>query len=458
MDIETAKILATRYNDVLSAMSKHILTAYRYYSGQNDIKFRKVKVDCKEEGKSLLRRADNRIAFPFHALLVDQKASYLFTAPPTFDVGDDKANQAIRKALGSGYGKKIKNLCVDASNAGISWVHYWKDASGNFMWMPIPALQVYPIYTDDLEANLRAVMRCYQTLDDNGDEWKVYEFWNDQEVEVYKSRANQFVPFERFSIMLDGTETPTNTYRHELGAVPFIPFCNNSQSRSDLDRVKDLIDAYDKTFSGFVDDLEDIQEVILVLTNYGGEVTKEFLDDLKYYKTIQVDSTGDGDKSGVSTLTIDIPVEARDKLLDLTRKAIFDMGQGIDPQQQGLDRTSGEAMKFMYSLLELKAGLLETEFRFGLDTLIRALCRISGIDEPEFIMQTWTRTAIRNDAELADMCNKSVGVLSTKTILKNHPFVEDPEAEEKEIRKEKEAAASEEDAYRGSFGQQTGQE
>lgn len=213
-----------------------------------------------------------------------------------------------------------------------------------------------------------------------------------------------------------------------------------------------------KLFSGFVDDLEDIQEVILVLTNYGGEVTKEFLDDLKYYKTIQVDSTGDGDKSGVSTLTIDIPVEARDKLLDLTRKAIFDMGQGIDPQQQGLDRTSGEAMKFMYSLLELKAGLLETEFRFGLDTLIRALCRISGIDEPEFIMQTWTRTAIRNDAELADMCNKSVGVLSTKTILKNHPFVEDPEAEEKEIRKEKEAAASEEDAYRGSFGQQTGQE
>lgn len=161
-----------------------------------------------------------------------------------------------------------------------------------------------------------------------------------------------------------------------------------------------------------------------MLTNYGGTDTKHFLDDLKYYKTIQVDSTGDGDRSGVSTLTIDIPVEARDKLLELTRKAIFDMGQGVDPQQQSFDRTSGEAMKFMYSLLELKAGLMETEFRLGLDTLIRAICRLSGITEPDNILQTWTRTAIRNDSELADMCSKAVGVLSTKTILKNHPFVE----------------------------------
>ena len=451
MELEEARRLVTKYESAMTAAAAHMEVAYRYYAGQNDIKFRQTRVDCGEEGKSLLRRADNRIAFNFHALLVDQKASYLFTAPPVFDVGNESANKKIRAALGGAYGRKIKNLCVDTSNAGVSWVHYWKDDSGNFQWMPVPAVQVYPIFTDDLQADLSAVMRCYRTLDDDGKEWKIYEFWNDTETEVYRQQDDVFLPFDRFSMLLDGVATPANVYRHGLGAVPFIPFFNNGQSRSDLDRVKDLIDAYDKTFSGFVDDLEDIQEVILVLTNYGGTDTKHFLDDLKYYKTIQVDSTGDGDRSGVSTLTIDIPVEARDKLLDLTRKAIFDMGQGVDPQQQSFDRTSGEAMKFMYSLLELKAGLMETEFRLGLDTLIRAICRLSGLAEPETVIQTWTRTAIRNDSELADMCSKAVGVLSTKTILKNHPFVDDPEAEEKEIRKEKAAAEDEADTYRKSF-------
>jgi len=165
---------------------------------------------------------------------------------------------------------------------------------------------------------------------------------------------------------------------------------------------------------------------------------KQFLSDLKYYKSIQVDSAGDGDKSGVSTLNIDIPVEARDKLLELTRKAIFDTGQGIDPQQQGLDSTSGEAMKFLYALLEIKAGLMETEFKIGLAELVRAICRVHG-QEPGQIVQTWTRTSIRNDAELASMCSDSVGVISKKTIIKNHPFVEDAEKELEQIEKERQA-------------------
>ena len=186
-----------------------------------------------------------------------------------------------------------------------------------------------------------------------------------------------------------------------------------------------------------MNDLEDIQEVIFILTNYSGENRSEFLQDLKNYKTVQFESMGADDKSGLSTLTIEIPVEARKEMLDITRKAIFDMGQGIDPQQQGLDGTSGEAMKFLYSLLELKAGITETEFRLGFNKLVRAICKYHGNDNVGVMTQTWTRTSIRNDAELVDMCSKSMGVVSRKTILKNHPFVDNVEDEEKELEDEK---------------------
>ena len=300
-----------------------------------------------------------------------------------------------------------------------------------------------PVWSRKLDKKLLAVLRVYKDFDENGDEWDIYEYWTDTACEAFRKRgADSFDGLTYCPMFTDfytaGLTDADNRMIHNFGRVPFIPFFNNNIATRDLDAVKGLIDTYDKTFSGFVDDLEDIQEVILVLTNYGGQDMKQFLSDLKYYKSIQVDSAGDGDKSGVSTLNIDIPVEARDKLLELTRKAIFDTGQGIDPQQQGLDSTSGEAMKFLYALLEIKAGLMETEFKVGLAELVRAICRAHG-QEPGQIIQTWTRTSIRNDAELASMCSDSVGIISKKTILKNHPFVEDAEKELDQIEKERQA-------------------
>lgn len=453
MELEAAKKLIEKYDGLDAVRLKKADVALRYYLGDNDIMYRKPKDKCDEP----LRNADNRIAFNFHSLLVDQKASYMFTAPPLFDTKDNTLNEIIAATLGDGYAKKCKDLCVDASNAGVGWLHYWIDEKKGFCYGVIPSMQVRPVYSMRLEKELEAVLRTYRMVDDNGDEWQIYEIWNDKECQAYRKRAEMFQPFDMFSyVNLDGMAEPTNTFRHDFGAVPFIPFPNNNVCTGDLDKIKNLIDSYDKTYSGFVDDLEDIQQVVFVLTNYGGADLKQFLSDLKYYKTIQVESAGSEDKSGVSTLTIDIPVEARDKLLDITRKAIFDMGQGIDPQQQGFDNTSGEAMKFLYSLLELKAGLMETEFRAGFGELVRAIGRYYG-KEPEQIVQTWTRTSIRNDAELVDMCQKSVGVISTKTILKNHPFVENAEDEEKELAAEKENAAKETDIYRKAFNQQGGE-
>lgn len=453
MELEAAKKLIEKYDGLDAVRLKKAEVALRYYLGDNDIMYRKPKDKCDEP----LRNADNRIAFNFHSLLVDQKASYMFTAPPLFDTKDDTLNEIVAATLGDGYAKKCKDLCVDASNAGVGWLHYWIDEKKGFCYGVIPSMQVRPVYSLRLEKELEAVLRTYRMVDDNGDEWQIYEIWNDKECQAYRKRAEMFQPFDMFSyVNLDGMAEPTNTFRHDFGAVPFIPFPNNNVCTGDLDKIKNLIDSYDKTYSGFVDDLEDIQQVVFVLTNYGGADLKQFLSDLKYYKTIQVESAGSDDKSGVSTLTIDIPVEARDKLLDITRKAIFDMGQGIDPQQQGFDNTSGEAMKFLYSLLELKAGLMETEFRAGFGELVRTIGRYYG-KEPEQIVQTWTRTSIRNDAELVDMCQKSVGVISTKTILKNHPFVENAEDEEKELAAEKEKAANDADIYRKAFNQQGGE-
>ena len=204
-------------------------------------------------------------------------------------------------------------------------------------------------------------------------------------------------------------------------------------------------------FSGFLNDLEDTQEIIFVLTNYGGTDLEEFLHDLKKYKTIQLEDDGSGDgKGSLETLTISIPIEAREKFLEITRKAIFEQGMGVDPDPQKFGTASGVALKYLYSLLELKAGFMETEFKLGFAHFVRAICRYLGV-KCERIIQTWTRTAVTNDAELAEICQKSVGTVSTESILKAHPLVEDVEKEKEQLEVEEKKEQEKSNLYVGVF-------
>ena len=111
----------------------------------------------------------------------------------------------------------------------------------------------------------------------------------------------------------------------------------------------------------------------------------------------------------MSTLNIEIRIEASaaQSVLEATRKAIFEQGQGFDPQPENFGNQSGEALKFMYSLIEMKAGLTEKEFQLGFVRMVRAIYRHEGIDCKK-IIQTWPRTCVKNDTEQAQICKDSV--------------------------------------------------
>lgn len=441
MDIEVMKKLIRKYQPGHTAFVMNALQARNYYENKTDILMEKPKE--KEQEEKPLRNADNRIPFNFHGLLVNQKAAYMFTAPPLFDLGGKQANKQLTKFLGDKYAKVCKDLCIDASNCTLGWLHVWKNAKSEWKYAVVPSDQVVPVWSKSLEKELLGVLRIYQDIDEEtGDSYTIYEYWNDMECNAYRLKAGdelgQLTPYQMFQVDPELCEMSAQ-YRHEVGEVPFFPFFNNNIDTNDLVNIKPLIDTYCKVFSGFVNDLEDIQEVIFVLTNYGGANLGQFLRDLKDYKAIKIESEGDGDRSGVSTLTIELPVEAREKLLTITRKCIFEQGQGIDPDPENFGNSSGVALNFLYSLLELKAGLQETEFKLGFGRFIRCVCRLLNIPiKDDTIVQTWTRTSVKNDLELSQIAAQSKVSISQETIVKNHPWVEDPESELAAIKKEEE--------------------
>ena len=458
MDIETMKQLIKKYEPGHATFVTRAAVAERYYRNETDILFRdKPKDKEKEESDNPLRNADNRIPRNFHGLIVNQKAAYAFTAPPLFDVGSTASNKRITEALGDEYAKNCMELCVNAANTSIGWVHYGQGDSG-FEWAVVPSEQIIPVFDRSLKRRLIGVMRVYPDIDDTtGDNYTVYEYWTDAECQAFRRRTGDELELLTYYDMFMDPESGDMVadYRHDFGEVPFIPFYNNNIHTDDLRNIKPLIDVYDKVYSGFINDLDDIQELIFVLSGYGGQDLNEFLSDLKKYKAIKIESDEDG---SVSTLNIEIPIEARNSVLEATRKAIFEQGQGFDPQPENFGNQSGEALKFMYSLLEMKTGLMETEFKLGFARLVRAICKSLGI-QCGTIIQTWTRTCIKNDTEQAQICKDSVGIVSKKTILKAHPLVEDADAEIKQLEKEEKEAQEKADAYVGAFsakGRETG--
>ena len=462
MDIENVKKMIKKYTASNASFIQQAEEARRYYENETDIlqePSKKEKRKAEGESETPLRNADNRIPFNFHGLLVNQKASYMFTAPPLFDVGTDGANKVLRSFLGDKYPKVCKDLCVEASNTTVGWIHVWNDReSGGYNYAVVPSDQIIPVWDKSLEKKLLGVLRIYHDITEDETELDVYEYWNDRVCEAYAVQAGNTVdeglePYRIFTVIdTAGNIAEESSFEHGIGEVPFFAFSNNNIGTNDLKKIKPLIDTYCKVFSGFVNDLEDIQEIIFVLTNYGGADLNEFLRDMKNYKTIKIDNDSGDDKSGVSTLTIEIPVEAREKMMEVSRKCIFEQGMGIDPDPQNFGNSSGVALNFLYSLLELKAGLMETEFRPSFGRFIRCICRLLGVSVKEdTITQTWTRTSVRNEQELAQIASQSKGVISDETIVRNHPWVENPEKELEQLQEQEEEQMQKAEGYQEAF-------
>lgn len=434
MDINKIKRIITQDYE----RRRQIAIEKKYYENDNMIK----TTGILPADTDPLRNADNRVSHNFHQLITDEKVAYMFTYPVLFDISDKDTNKKITKTLGDDFKSESAYLCTNATNNKVAWLHYWIE-DDEFQYATVETEQCIPVFDGKLKKKLVGFFRYYEVVEEDErchiNSYVIFENWTNNHCEKYTFKGNlsgtglTYLP-ERF-----------DEFDHELEEVPFIEFKNNRNMISDLKKYKDLIDIYDKVMSGYANDLEDIQQLIYILENYGGEDLKEFLRELKRFKTVKTETGADGrTNGGLKTLSIEIPVEARNSILDILKKQIYESGQALQQDIEGFGNASGVALKFFYRKLELKAGLTQIEFEKGFNKLIRAIMKFLKISDwkTKTITQTWTRNMISNDLENAQIANesKSNETISDETIVKNHPWVENPEEELKKLKSQKEEA------------------
>lgn len=416
---------------------KWMLDGQRYYENRCDILGRKRWV-IGENGQPRVdgTLVNSRIAHGLVRKLVDQKCQYLFGRPFTVRTEDSGFRKALEEFFSREMRNRVKNLCKEAVNKGIAWLQVYPDGE-RLGCRKIPSEQVIPLWRDGEHTKLDGVLRVFGQERFRGlkkekavcvEEWSPegVKFWlyRDGRLEADPERR------ERSHLRIDG-----KPYNFE--ETPFIPFKYNEEELPLLQFIKPLIDDYDLLKSDDANTLLDSPNAIMVLQNYDGEDLGEFRRNLAQYKAVKVTDNG-----GLDIKSAPVVTDAVNAHLERTRKDLYEAGRGVDTQRQSLGNLSGVALKFLYADLDLDCSGIETEFAAGFERLfgfLKVWMSLTGQgdffgEEAQIILN---RDILINEAEAIEGCAASTGMLSKRTILENHPWVERAGEEEERLQAEK---------------------
>lgn len=427
-------------DEFLKSKSREIMiVGEKYYKLENDI-INKIKFCDRGRGKEVdTDRANFKLLHADYKNLVDDKVNYLLGKDYT--IKGDLEEVSLLNGVLKDFTNTLRNLAYESSNKGIAWLHIYLDENGEFNTVVIPSEQIKPLWKDTNHTILEGVIRVYDIVEYNGKDrgtvTKV-EYWTGDSVSFYKQEGNEIIVDSEKYLDTKGQEIghfKENGVASYWGIVPFIPFKNNWTETPDIKSVKSLIDALDIATSDIADYIAEVQNFIYILKGYGGEDLGEFLHELKRYRAVKIDDS----EGGLDTLNPKIDITPMREHIEQLKKDILESGQGVNKKVVDSMGTapSGIALKFLYSGLDLKCNGLENEFKRGFKILIEFLrmyfAKKNGIVIQEDFEIIFNRKTIINEKELIEQCKSSLGIISNKTILANHPWIKDVEEELKAL-------------------------
>lgn len=399
-----------------------------------------------------------------YAKMVNQKVNFLLSKPITLDADNEKYKSALKKVLNKKFHKTLKNAGKDMYNCGIAWLHPYYDEQGNFKIKRFRAWEILPFWADDDHTELEFAVRVYPVITYEGEEEKtiikvtVYDINGSHLFEYEEGKLISDYSTYHFEVDIDNQSKP-----HNWNRVPLIPIKAYSNESTLLRKVKPLQDAINKIMSDFDNSMEENASgnSILVIENYGGTDLGEFRRNLSQYRAVKVKSV-DGSKGGVSTLEIEVNAENYKIILDLLKKALIENAMGYDVNDLKSAGSPNEmTIKSVYSDIDLDANETETELQASFEDLLWFINQHlantgQGNFENEEIDIIFNRDMLVVESDVINNIKNSVGILSTETLVSQHPWVDDVSKELDRLKKEEEEEMQkmEQQMYGAAFGAQ----
>jgi len=409
---------------LISEQRKLMIIGQRYYLNHSDIE---KKSRVLSNGLPIKNRSNVKLEHGFVRKLVDQKVGYLLAKLPSVspcgEKGEELLERMSRDVLDREFWRMLKQVGKEAINKGIGWVQLYFE-NGVLRFCLVPTEEVIPLWADGGHTLLDGIIRVYDIVVYEGKKKSSMtkaEYWSKDGVEYYiVDKENLVCDYER-------SENEVNPHFYINGegynwdGVPFVPFRYNDSEQPIIDTIKSLVDNYNYQTSVNADMLADLPKFVYKLIGYGGTDLGEFVSDLQQYMAVKLQSDGDVQKLESSPNT-----EAVESVIKFARKDIYEFGRGVDSQSEHFGSASGEALKFRFADLDMDCNIMESEFQYSIELLMRFIRQYYKMLGTDFcngsINVTFNRDHIISEREVIENCKNSVGILPMRQIRENHPW------------------------------------
>lgn len=367
----------------------------------------------------------NRIVNPYAQYITDIATAYFLGNPVQYRSINENLEAAYRDICAyNDEAAENVSLAKNASICGESYELLWLDSEGNIRFKALDPLKAIPIYDDTLEEELVYFIRYYEDEDiETGNKTTFIEVYTDSEIRKYKNTVGNIQLLE--------------IVQHPFKAVPIVVFKNNDELIGDFETVISLIDAYDSTISGELDDMSYFTDAYLAL--YGMMGTDE--SDIAAMKKNRVLLMDENAKAEWLTKNVNDSHEANVK--NIIDEAIHKFSTVPNMSDVNfVSNSSGVAIRYKLLGLENKTSKKESAFKKGLQRRIEIICQylyiLGGNYDFRDIEIIFTRNLPNDINEIASVLNQVGHLLSEETQLSLLPIDVDYSAEQERKRRERE--------------------
>lgn len=369
-----------------SNLYRQAARAYKYYDGENETLMNYQKTLVKITGEVIpdIYAANHKAPSNFIELFVTQQNQYLLGNGISWNNGDE-----TKKRLGEDFDSVVQDAGENALLGTVSFGFWNLDHVELFNVM-----EFAPLW-DEENGSLRSGIRWWQ-IDSNKplratlyeeDGYTEYIWDRDKDGKengaVLKEKRAYIINVRSSEIdgieILDGENYPT---------FPIVPCWANKRHKNPLARYLAGVDAYDFIKNGYTNDFDEAQ-LYWIIKGAGGMDDPDLAQFLQRLKTVKAAAPMDGQE--IEAVTVDIPYEAREKLLDRIAEDLYKDAMALDFTSVINGADTATQIKAAYDSLDKKCD----KYEWCITKFVKAILALAKVDDDP----TYTRSRVVNVQE-----------------------------------------------------------
>ena len=294
-------------------------------------------------------------------------------------------NDKTAEALGDDFDVKLQDAGEIALVQKVAYCFWNKDHMDVFSYLEFAEIP------DEEDGSIKAGVRFWQLEKSKPLRATLYEMdgytefmWKDGKGDIIAEKRPYILKLRGTNV--DGMEIYDG---ENYPGFPIVPFWGNKYKQSEFVGMRENIDAYDLIKSNYADTVDDCSEIFWLISNAGGMDDVDIQEFMQKLKTTHVANVDDG--QSVQAQTVNIPVEARETLLDRLRSDIYEDFMGLDTKNVADGAVTATQIKFGYEPMNAKTD----KYEYCVLDFLKRFLEIAGITDKA----TFTRSTIVNTTE-----------------------------------------------------------